>query len=117
MGKITTSFEDFDVNEEDKFIDKVTYEMSGSPRPYWATKAEFVSDMQNWGYSHTTLNRNTDMLIVADEDLGTLKCQKAEKYGIPVYTYDQAFKKKELLYTKVIRKKRIMNLNKKSQED
>jgi len=34
------------------------------------------------------------MLIVADEDLGTLKCKKAERYGIPVYTYAHA--KKEM---------------------
>ena len=97
------------------FIDKVTYEMSGSPKPYWGTKLEFQEDMSNWGYEHTTLNKNTDMLIIAHEDLGTLKCKKAEKYGIPVYTYDEAFKKKERLYTRVIRGKKLANL--KPEED
>ena len=76
------------------FIDKITYEMSGSPKPYFKTKADFVAAMQEHGYYHTTLNKNTDMLVVAAEDLGTLKCQKAEKYGIPVYTYAHA--KKEM---------------------
>ena len=76
------------------FSDKMTYEMSGSPKPYFKTKAEFVEEMLKYGFHHTTLNKNTNMLIVADEDLGTLKCQKAEKYGIPIYTYRYA--KKEM---------------------
>ena len=50
------------------------------------------------------------MLIVADEELGTLKCQKAEKYGIPVYTYSQAFNKKENLYVRIIRNKKLSNI-------
>ena len=70
-------------------VDKVTYEMTGTPKPYWASKADFQESMEKWGYEHTTLNKNTDILIAADEDLGTLKCQKAEKYGIPIYTYKE----------------------------
>lgn len=94
-------------------IDKITYEMSGPPpQKYWSYKADFVAEMLSWGYSHTTLTKNTDMLIVASEELGTLKCQKAEKYGIPIYTYSEAFNKKEKLYTRVIRKKRLDNLKK-----
>jgi glutamate formiminotransferase len=94
------------------FKDRVTFEMSGPPpKNLWKTKADFVADMNSWGYEHTTLNKNTDMLIVADEELGTLKCQKAEKYGIPVYTYNQAFNKKENLYVRIIRNKKLSNLN------
>lgn len=98
-------------------IDKVTYEMTGTPKPYWGTKADFQADMERWGYQHTTLNKNTDILIAADEDLGTLKCKKAEKYGIPIYNYTDAFNKKELLYTKTMRKKRLERLNKISQSE
>ena len=99
------------------YKDKVNYEMSGPPdKKYFTHKADFVESMLKWGYNHTTLNKNTDMLIVANEDLGTLKCQKAEKYGIPIYTYEEAFNKKERLYTRVVRKKKIINLNK-NQED
>ena len=76
------------------FSRKVTYECSGSPSPYFITKADFFAAMQECGYTHTTLTKKTDMLIVAQEDLGTLKCKKAEKYGIPVYTY--AYAKKEM---------------------
>lgn len=93
-------------------VDKVTYEMTGSPKPFFATKSDFIAAMESWGYSHTTLNKNTDMLIAATEDLGTLKCQKAEKYGIPIYSYSDAFNKKELLYTRTIRKKRLLNIDK-----
>jgi len=98
-------------------VDKVTYEMSGPPPKWlWYHKADFESDMLKWGYSHTTLNKNTDMLIVESKDLGTLKCQKAEKYGIPIYTYKEAFDRKEKLYTRVIRKKRLDNINKNREE-
>jgi hypothetical protein len=113
MANITTSFEQFN----DKFIDKVTYEMTGTPKPRWSTKADFVDSMTKWGYTHTTLTKNTDMLIAADEDLGTLKCLKAEKFGISIYSYEDAFKKKELLYKRVIRAKKIEKLNRLSEED
>lgn len=76
------------------FIDSVTYECSGSPKPYFNTKADFFEEMAKYGYRHTTLTKNTNMLIVAEKDLGTLKCKKAEKYGIPVYTY--AYAKREM---------------------
>lgn len=93
----------FEVNDENDikktqmfegFEDSATYEMSGSPKPYFKTKAEFVAEMSKYGYVHTTLNKKTNMLIVPDEELGTLKCQKAERYGIPVYTY--AYAKREM---------------------
>lgn len=116
MANITTSFGGF-INEDDKFIDKVTYEMTGPPpKHHWSHKADFEEDMLKWGYTHTTLNKNTDMLIAADEDLGTLKCQKAEKFGIPIYSYEDAFKKKELLYKRVVRNKKIVSLNAKSEK-
>jgi hypothetical protein len=76
------------------FEDNITYEMSGSPSPYFKTKAEFVKAMQECGYEHTTLTKKTNMLICSTEDLGTLKFKKAQKYGIPIYTYEQA--KKEM---------------------
>jgi len=101
-----------------EFKDKVTYEMSGPPNPnYWTHKEDFVTDMQKWGYTHTTLNKNTDMLIVQYEDLGTLKCQKAKRYGIPIYTYKEAFDKKEKLYIRVVRNKKLINLNKNQEEN
>lgn len=98
-----------DINED--FVDKVSYEMTGSPKPFFSTKADFTESMNNWGYSHTRLNKNTDMLIARDEDLETLKCVKAKKLGIPIYSYEDAFNKKEKLYTKTIRKKRLNRLN------
>jgi hypothetical protein len=102
---------------EKEYKDKVTYEMSGPPTPnLWTHKADFENDMKKWGYTHTTLNKNTDMLIVQHKDLGTLKCQKAEKYGIPIYTYKEAFDKKEKLYIRVVRNKKLENLKKNQEE-
>lgn len=104
------------MNNPDEFKDKVTYEMSGSPKPFFDYKGDFMDQMKNWGYTHTTLNKHTDMLIVAYEDLGTLKCQKAEKYGIPIYTYEEAFNRKENLYKRVVRGKKLNNLKNISNE-
>lgn len=91
-------FDDEVPNESDQMYegitDNYTFECSGSPKPYFNTKQEFFDFMGEYGFKHTTLTKSTNMLIVADEDLGTLKCKKAEKYGIPVYTYRHA--KKEM---------------------
>lgn len=104
------------MNNSQDYKDKVTYEMSGSPKPFFGYKEDFMDQMKNWGYTHTTLNKHTDMLIVAKEDLGTLKCQKAEKYNIPIYTYEEAFQRKENLYKRVIRNKKLINLLNKSED-
>lgn len=77
----------------EKFINNYTFECSGSPSPTFKTKADFFDFMSEHGFKHTTLTKNTNMLIVADKEQGTLKCQKAEKYGIPIYTYASAKKK------------------------
>lgn len=91
--------------------DSVTYEMSGPPpKWFWSIKADFKSDMLSWGYKHTTLTKSTDMLIVEDEYLETTKTKKAKRYGIPIFTYKEAFEKKEKLYTITIRKKKLQKL-------
>lgn len=93
--------------------DKVTYEMSGPPPEHlWRYKADFENDMLKWGYQHTTLTKKTDMLIVTKENLNTTKCKKAEKYGTQVYTYEEAFNRKENLYVRIIRKKKFANIAK-----
>jgi len=87
--KYIKSFENFESN--------YTYECSGSPKPAFATKAEFMNFMEEYGFKHTTLSKKTDMLIVQYKGQGTLKEQKAQKYGIPIYTYREAkVKVKEL---------------------
>jgi hypothetical protein len=98
---------------EQEFKDKVTYEMSGPPpRWMWRYKQGFVDDMLSWGYDHTTLTKYTDMLIVENEKLETGKTKKAKKYGVPIYSYKQAFDKKKNLYTITMRKKKLLNLMK-----
>ena len=35
---------------EKEKVDKVTYCLTGSPKPYWKIKADFMADMEKWGY-------------------------------------------------------------------
>lgn len=85
------------IRQFENFENNYTYECSGSPSPVFRVKADFFEFMSNYGFKHTPLNKKTDMLIVEDKDMDTLKCQKAAKYGIPIYTYKEAKKKvKEL---------------------
>lgn len=92
-------------------MDKVTFEMTGHPPArHWRYKEDFLQDMAKWGYQHTTLTKNTDLLVAESEDLNTNKCKKAKKYGVPIYTYEEAFAKKENLHTRIIRTKKLINL-------
>lgn len=85
------SFKNFNPkNESKQFEEYYTFECSGTPKPYFKTKAEFFEFMEENGFKHSTLNKKTDMLIVESLDMGSLKCQKAQKYEIPIYTYKQA---------------------------
>jgi hypothetical protein len=71
-----------------------TYEMSGPPpKNLWGTKAQFEMEMEKIGYTHTTLTKSTSMLICSKEELGTLKWQKAQRYGIPIFTYEEAYRR------------------------
>lgn len=102
--------------------DNVTFEMSGdTPHHLWRYKEDFFNDMKKWGYKHTSLTKETDMLVASSEnfidkehtilrDDASNKCKKAQKYGIPIYTYEEAFNRKEALHTRIIRKKKILNL-------
>lgn len=72
------------------FEDHFTFECSGAPKPTFSTKAEFFSFMEENGFKHSTLNKKTNMLIVQYKGQGTLKEEKAKKYGIPIYTYREA---------------------------
>ncbi len=72
------------------FEQNYTYECSGSPKPTFKTKADFNEYMNSNGFKKSTLNKKTDMLIVQYKGQGTLKEIKAQKYGIPIYTYRES---------------------------
>jgi len=96
----------------DEAIKPKTFEMSGPPpHSMWRTKADFVADMEKIGYTHTTLNKETSMLIT--DVAGTLKCEKARKYGIPIYSYEQAYK----MFSKKMRKRLNLEDDPWSEED
>lgn len=75
---------------EKSFEQYYTYECSGSPKPTFPYKADFTEFMQKHGFRKSTLRKDTDMLIVQFKGQGTLKEKKAERYGIPIYTYAEA---------------------------
>jgi len=75
------------------FTQNYTYECSGSPIPTFKVKSDFTHFMSENGFKKTTLTKKTDMLIVQYKGQGTLKEQKAKRYGIPIYTYSEAKRK------------------------
>lgn len=87
--------------EIDESVKEKTYEMSGPPPKHlWANKKAFEEDMEKLGFIHTTLTKQTSMLICSEE--GTLKYEKAERYNIPIFTYEEAYK----IFSKIIKKKK-----------
>lgn len=84
--------ENFDTYKE-SFETNYTYECSGSPKPTFKYKSDFDEFMKENGFKRTTLKKGTDMLIVQRKGQGTLKEEKAKKYGIPIYTYAEAKKR------------------------
>ena len=105
--------------EKKEFKDLVNFEMTGSPSQVsrWGYKDDFVRDMVNWGFTHTTLTKETDLLVAEREDIGTGKWLKAKKYGIPIYTYRQVWDQKEKLYQRIIRNKKLGIIQKKIMND
>ena len=72
--------------------DSFSFEMSGEFKKM--SKNDFVIELKkskpNW--VHSTLNKNTNYLIVDDLNTNTSKANKARKYNIKIITYDEALK-------------------------
>ena len=72
--------------------DSFSFEMSGDFKKM--SKNDFVIELKkskpNW--VHSTLNKNTNYLIVDDLNTNTSKANKARKYNIKIITYDEALK-------------------------
>ena len=67
------------------------FELTGAAEPVFANKAEFTAFMEKHGYIHTGLNKDTQLLITETMDSTSSKMGKAEKYGIPIKTYQEVF--------------------------
>ena len=72
--------------------DSFSFEMSGEFKKM--SKNDFVIELKkskpNW--VHSTLNKNTNYLIVDDLNTNTSKANKARKYNIKIITYEEALK-------------------------
>ena len=66
------------------------FEMTGSPKEFgFATKEEFVKEVEQYGYVHGSLNKECTYLITDDVSSTTGKMAKAIKLGIKTLTYGQ----------------------------
>lgn len=73
--------------------DTITFEMTGTP-PDGMTKKEFIDrfKVKYPNSTNTTLNKNTKYLFVDSLTSTSSKMNKARKYSISIYTYEQALK-------------------------
>lgn len=71
--------------------DTITFEMTGSPQN-GMTKKDFVDQfkVKYPNSTQTTLNKNTSYLFVDSMASNSSKMNKARRYNIPIYTYEQA---------------------------
>lgn len=75
---------------QQKIIQSISIEMTGSPKPDWKTKSEFLKQFS--GVVHTKLD-TADFLITDDLSSTTVKMKKANQLGIEIMTYQEFFKK------------------------
>lgn len=75
----------------------ITLEMTGSPAPFRATKGDFLMSIKKFGYEHTSLTKETKLLVTDDLTSTTGKMAKAKKFGTTVKTYEQLLKELNLL--------------------
>ena len=74
--------------KSDNHVYDATFEMTGSPKPYFNTKDEFIKSVPNW--KHTSLKAGTTYLITDKPTSTTGKMAKARKLGIEILTYEEA---------------------------
>jgi hypothetical protein len=66
-----------------------TFEATGSPAPTFEVKKDFFDFMEKHGYEHTSLTKDTDLLVTDSLDSTSSKMAKAMKNGIEIKTYEQ----------------------------
>lgn len=77
-------------------IKNIKIEMTGSPKPNWKTKGEFLTDINHntsngTSIIHTKI-KDADYLVTDDLTSTTGKMTTAKKLGISVITYNELFK-------------------------
>ena len=77
------------VASEKKTEGLITFEMTGEPLPHRRTKKDFYLSIKSFGYEHTTLTKDTKMLVTDDLASTTGKMAKAKKFGTTIKTYAQ----------------------------
>ncbi len=65
-------------------------EMTGSPKPYFSTKAKFLEALADFGYSQDKMKKKdnkVDILVCDDLTSTTRKMQLANELGVEIMTY------------------------------
>jgi NAD-dependent DNA ligase len=66
-------------------------EFTGSPKPFFKTKADFLTAIQDYGFTHGTMSKKdnkVDILVCDSPDSGTSKLKLAAELGVEVMTYE-----------------------------
>lgn len=68
-----------------------TFEMTGTPpnNPKFKTKSDYESYAKLYGWTHSSLNQKTDLLVTDSHDSNSTKMKKARKYGTKIVNYDE----------------------------
>lgn len=76
----------------------INIEMTGSPKPKWNTKQQFVEDCVMNGVNLRPVKiNNADYLLTDDVNSNTAKMKTAKSKGIPILTYESFFRKMRYL--------------------
>lgn len=67
-------------------------EFTGSPKPYFATKDEFLQKIAAKGFSHVSL-KEAKMLVTDSYESTSSKMATAKKKGLEIYTYKDFYDK------------------------
>jgi len=65
-------------------------ECTGSPKPYFKTKSDFLSALEPYGYKHGKMKKKNNMCdILCCDDLSstTAKMELAKSLGVEIMTY------------------------------
>lgn len=67
-------------------------ELTGSPKPHFKTKNEFLNVVEPYGYIHgkiTKRNNTCDILVTDDTSKSSNKMELAKELGVEIMSYEE----------------------------
>lgn len=68
------------------------FEMTGSPKPFFKTKEDFVQALKDFGWEHSKMTKKNNVcqvLFCEDKNSGSAKLNLAAVLGVEVITYEE----------------------------